>query len=200
MEDVKSTSWVLDPLDGTTNYVHRLPLFCISLALQYRGELVLGIVDLPILNRTYSCIKGGGAFVNGEKLAVSSCKSLSDALLGTGFSRDNPSVLKEQIAIFSGLAAEARGVRRTGSAAYDLCLVAEGVLDGFWEPGLKPWDAAAGTAMIREAGGLVCNYAGQQYKLGDDTLVAGSPKLFTQLSQKVKFLQRGARAAEAHSR
>lgn len=181
-EKILESMWVVDPLDGTTNYVHGFPIFCISIGLQWKGELVVGVVDVPMLDKVYTCSRGGGAFANGERIHVSERTTIKESLLATGFFPDNPSALKEQLTIFSDLVYEARGIRRAGAAAYDLCLAAEGVFDAFWEKNLKPWDAAAGALMVREAGGVSWNYSGGEYKLGDDSLLAGNP-VVTQLLQ-----------------
>lgn len=187
-DHISSSTWVVDPLDGTTNYVHGFHVFCISIGLQYRGELVLGLVDVPILNKTYSATKGGGAFANGQKLSVSKATSIRDSLLATGFFPDNTSALKEQLKIFSDLVFDARGIRRAGAAAYDLCMVSEGVFDAFWEPNLKPWDAAAGVVLVREAGGCVLNYSGDDYRLGDNTLLSGNPQICQAIRSRIQKL------------
>lgn len=185
---VGATSWVVDPLDGTTNYVHGFHVFNVSIGLQWQGELVAGVIDVPILDRTYSAARGQGAFVNGERLRVSDRESIHTSLLATGFFPDNTNALKDQLKIFSELVYEARGIRRAGAAAYDLALVAEGIFDAFWEPNLKPWDAAAGVVLVREAGGVVWTYAGQEYKLGDATLLAGNRFLAEQLVGRISKL------------
>jgi len=182
---VSETSWVVDPLDGTTNYVHGFHIFNISIGLQWKGELVVGVVDVPLLNKTYYATKGGGAFVNGEPLKVSRCKSVRESLLATGFFHENEQALRQNIKIFSDLVFEARGIRRPGAAAYDLCLVAEGVFDAYWEPNLKPWDSAAGTLLVREAGGVVLNYEGDSYKLTDKTILAGNADLAKVLVERI---------------
>lgn len=184
-EQITSNTWVVDPLDGTTNYVHGFHIFCISIGLQWQGQLVAGLVDVPLLNKTYWATQGGGAFANGEKLSVSKATQVKDALLATGFFPDNTNALREQLKIFSDLVYEARGIRRPGAAAYDLCMVAEGVFDSFWEPNLKPWDAAAGVVLVREAGGAVWNYAGADYRLGDKTLLAGNADLCAAIKARI---------------
>jgi myo-inositol-1(or 4)-monophosphatase len=186
---VKASSWVVDPLDGTTNYVHGFHIFNVSIGLQWQGELVAGVIDLPMLDRTYWATKGGGAFVNGERMQVSSRQTIQTALLATGFFPDNTNALKEQLKIFSELVYDARGIRRPGAAAYDLALVAEGVFDAFWEPNLKPWDAAAGVVLVREAGGVVWNYDGQPYALGHNTLISGNEPLARRLLERIKPLR-----------
>lgn len=181
---IPDTTWIVDPLDGTTNYIHQLHVWCISIGLKYRGELVAGVVDVPILNDTYTASKNGGAFLNGKPIHVSDRRALKDSLLATGFFPHQE--LEEQIRIFSDLVREARGVRRPGAAAYDLCLVAQGVFDGFWEKNLKPWDAAAGTLLIREAGGRVLNYHGEEYDVADKSLLASNPHLINELLERVR--------------
>lgn len=185
-EVLSPTMWVVDPLDGTTNYVHGFPIFCISIGLQWQGELVAGVIDVPLLDKTYWAGKGMGAFVNEEPLRVSSRSEIKNALLATGFVSENASALGEQIQIFSKLVYEARGIRRAGAAAYDLAMTAEGVFDAYWEPNLKPWDAAAGVVLVREAGGVVWTYkAGQDYKLGDNRILAGSRTLCESISSRI---------------
>lgn len=189
-ETLEDSMWIVDPLDGTTNYIHRFPIFCISIGLRWKGELAVGVVDVPMLNKTYTCTKGQGAFVNGEKISISERKTIKESLLATGFFPDNVTALKEQLRIFSDLVYEARGIRRAGAAAYDLCLVAEGVFDAFWEKNLKPWDTAAGALMVREAGGVCWTYPGAEYKLGDDSILAGNPFIAPLVAKRIGALQR----------
>ena len=187
---VPETAWIVDPLDGTTNYVHGFHIFNVSIGLQWRGELVVGVIDVPILDKTYEAARGRGAFANGERLKVSDRHQIKDALLSTGFFPDNLDMLREQLQIFSELVYEARGIRRPGAAAYDLCLVAEGVFDAFWEPNLKPWDAAAGTVLVREAGGVVWDYSGEDYRMGDVTTLAGNRELCDALLGRIRKIHR----------
>ncbi len=155
--------WILDPLDGTTNYVHRFPIFCISLGLEVKGQIQIAVIDVPLMNETYTAIRGGGAFLNGRPIKVSQTQELKSSLLATGFFADNTDALEEQLRIFSKLVRVSRGIRRAGAAAYDLCLVARGVFDGFWERNLSPWDTAAGLLLVQEAGGQVVTYRGKLY-------------------------------------
>lgn len=166
--------WIVDPLDGTTNYVHRFPIFCISIGLMWQGEMVFGLVEVPMLGVTYHAIRGQGAYRNGQPIHVSERATIRDSLLATGFFRDHEEALKEQLGIFAQLVFEARGIRRAGAAAYDLCLVAEGVFEAFWEKNLKPWDTAAGMVLVREAGGTVTDYQGQPYHINADSILAGN--------------------------
>lgn len=185
---IQPTSWIVDPLDGTTNYVHGFHIFCISIGLQVNNELVVGLVDVPLLDKIYHAAKGRGAFVNNEPISVRKNTEVKDSLLATGFFPDDINALKNQLKVFSDLVFEARGIRRAGAAAYDLCLVGEGIFDAFWEPNLKPWDAAAGTVIVREAGGVVWNYDGQDYQMGHKTLLAGNRELCNKLSGRIQKL------------
>lgn len=186
VHEPSANSWIVDPLDGTTNYIYRFPIFCTSIALQWQGEVVLGVVDVPLLNKTYSGVRGGGAFVNGERLSVSEREKISEAFLATGFYPDNKILLREQLKIFTDLIYEARAIRRAGSAAYDLCLVAEGVFDAFWETNLKAWDTAAGVLFVREAGGQVVNFRGEPYTLGEHGILASNPRLSASLLSRIQ--------------
>lgn len=178
--------WILDPLDGTTNYIHRFPIFCISLALEINSEIVMGIVDVPILNETYVAVKGRGAFLNGVQIHVSKQDDLKKSFLATGFFPDDIGNLEEQLKFFSRLVRSCRAVRRPGAAAYDLALVASGVFDGFWEKNLKPWDSAAGLILVKEAGGVVRTYANDEYNPYNDSIVATNPQLLMSLLEHLK--------------
>jgi myo-inositol-1(or 4)-monophosphatase len=151
--------WIVDPLDGTTNFAHGYPCFCITIALEHEGELVLGVTYDPTRNELFAAEKGQGASLNFKPIRVSSTEKLSESLVVTGFPydfKDRPDFARHLTAFLLG----ARGVRRDGSAAIDMAYVACGRFDGFWEEGLNPWDVAAGVLMIREAGGRVTNYNG----------------------------------------
>lgn len=178
--------WILDPLDGTTNYVHRFPIFCISLALEVQGDLRVAIIDVPMLGETYTAIRGGGAYVNGKPLKVAANAKVSDSLLATGFFAEDKPALQEQLRVFSSLVGEARGVRRAGAAAYDLCQVAAGVFDGFWERNLKPWDTAAGQLLVEEAGGLVITYEGEEHDPYKTSVIAGNPEIAREIQRRIR--------------
>lgn len=169
--------WILDPLDGTTNFVHQLPIFCISLALEVNEEIVLGIIDVPVLNQTFTAIKGKGAFCNGKKISVSTCTELAKAFMTTGFVADDPEVLTEQLKIFNHFVWKARAIRRPGAAAYDLAMVASGVFDVYWEKNIKPWDVAAGILLVSEAGGVCKNYQMGEYNSFQKSIVAGNKNI-----------------------
>lgn len=147
--------WIVDPLDGTVNYAHRYPVFCISLALQYRGEVVLGVVYAPALQELFEAVKGEGAYLNGVKLQVSEITDLNKAILATGFPYDKAYDPDNNLNYFRELVPKINGIRRTGSAAYDLCNVAAGRFNGYWEFKVNRWDIAAGTLIVQEAGGKV---------------------------------------------
>jgi myo-inositol-1(or 4)-monophosphatase len=161
--------WIVDPLDGTTNFVHGLPFFSVAIALAHRGTPVVAAVHAPLLATTYTAVHGGGAFCNKDRLAVSPTDELADALLATGFSyvRDQPG-RDDNAARLARVLPHCRDLRRFGSAELDLCLVAAGSLDGYWELDLAPYDVAAGALVVREAGGTVTDLA-----LGDDWLFGG---------------------------
>lgn len=184
--DRKKGIWIIDPLDGTTNYVHKFPIYCVSIGLEVEGELVLGVCDVPVFERTYHAIRGGGAYANDEKIKVSGRSTIEQALLATGFSSYDKSALKSQIQIFSSLVGETRGVRRAGSAVYDMCMVAEGIFDAYWERNLSPWDTAAATVIVREAGGVVTNYDSNSYSAFDKSIVAGNPAIHAHVKKRIQ--------------
>jgi myo-inositol-1(or 4)-monophosphatase len=155
--------WVVDPLDGTTNYVHRFPIFCVSIALVINRQPVVGVIDVPILNNTYWARKNHGAFMDGQRLQVSRTGNPAHCLAATGFNAEKEAILNEQLGIFSNIVRKVRGVRRAGSAAFDLCMVASGAFDIFWEQDLSPWDVAAGQLLVDEAGGRITSYEGGTY-------------------------------------
>ena len=177
--------WILDPLDGTTNFVHQFPIYCISLALEVNKQIEIAIIDVPMLNQTWTAIRGEGAFCNGEKIFVSKTTEFSNALLATGFFAEDPENLEEQIRIFSHFVRQTRGIRRAGAAAYDLACVSSGIFDLFWEKNLKPWDTAAGQLLIEEAGGVVRTYEGGLYNPFEKTIIAGNPTLVDQFLKQL---------------
>ena len=169
--------WVFDPLDGTTNYAHGLPVFCASLALEIDGRAEVGAIYDPTRKELFTGERGQGAFVNGTRLRVSETRSLLDALLVTGFPYDVHEKLVPLLAMFGAFLGEARAVRRLGSAALDLCYVAAGRFDGFWEQTLKPWDVAAGALIVEEAGGRITGMDGSQFDPAAAHLVASNGQI-----------------------
>jgi len=173
--------WIIDPLDGTTNFLHGFPTFAVSIAVEHRGRLQHAVVYDPMRQEFFTASRGDGAQLEGKKIRVSSQRSLEGSLIGTGFPyRMNAAHIDHYLAILKVIMATAAGVRRPGAAALDLAYVAAGRIDGFWEFGLSPWDTAAGTLLIQEAGGRVGTPAGVEYALGPN-IVAGNPKVYEEL-------------------
>jgi myo-inositol-1(or 4)-monophosphatase len=164
--------WILDPLDGTTNYAHGFPWFCVSIALHEHGKPRAGVIYQPVTKELFYAETGRGATLNGKKIRVSKISAVSDALLGTGFYYTTGDRLAEEVEIFRKVQDKALGVRRPGSAAMDLAYVACGRYDGFWERGLSSWDVAAGMILIEEAGGKVTNYRNEKISIDDGEVVA----------------------------
>lgn len=169
-----SFRWIIDPVDGTTNYAHGYPWFCSSIGLELEGELVAGVIYNPVYDELFTATKGGGAYLNGNRLAVSACSPLSNSLLGTGFPYDCATDPANNFASFIAFQKSAQGIRRAGAAALDLAYVAAGRLDGFWELKLKAWDVAAGVLLVREAGGMVTGFDGSPYDVFNDRIVASN--------------------------
>jgi myo-inositol-1(or 4)-monophosphatase len=170
--------WIIDPLDGTTNYIHGFPVFAVSIALEVKGELQTGVIYDPTRQEIFTAIRGGGAQLEGRRIRVSKRQSLEGALIGTGFPyRDNQQWMKNYLAMMESVLRETAGIRRPGAAALDLAYVAAGRLDGFWELGLNIWDIAAGTLIVREAGGIISGLDDEENYLETGNIVAGSPKV-----------------------
>jgi myo-inositol-1(or 4)-monophosphatase len=179
-------NWIIDPLDGTTNYIHGLPPFCVSIALQENNEIVLGVIYEPNLKELFWAVKGKGAFMNEKAIQVSATPDLDNALLATGFPYYDYSKLQPYMKLFEWCMIHTRGVRRLGSAAVDLAYVACGRMDGFFEYGLRPWDVAAGMLLVEEAGGKVSDFDGQNNALfGKEILAfnASTHQPFLEISQ-----------------
>lgn len=173
--------WIIDPLDGTTNFIHGFPQYAISIALAKSGVIEQAVVYDPTRNELFTATKGSGAFLNDRRIRVSRRTRLSEGLIGTGFPYRQFDNIDAYLAMFREITQKSAGVRRPGAAALDLAYVACGRLDGFWEMGLAPWDMAAGALMIQEAGGLVSDMAGEGAWLETGNVVAGTPKVFGQL-------------------
>jgi myo-inositol-1(or 4)-monophosphatase len=185
----KSSRWLVDPLDGTTNYIHGYPFFCSSIALEINGEVQVAVVDSAVFKKTYWAVKGFGAFVQSglrkKKLSVSETKKLGESLIATGFLTYGGPDLKFQIDIFQKFIETTRGVRRSGSAALELCFLAEGLLDGFWEYGLKAWDTGAGSLIVSEAGGRVTNRKDENFHPDDKAIIASNGLIHLEFSDLI---------------
>ena len=177
--------WIIDPLDGTTNFLHGFPQYAVSIALLHRGQLSQAVIYDPVRNDLYTASRGRGAFLNERRIRVSKRDKLQDALIGTGFPYRDFTHLDAYTAMFRDLVQKSSGLRRPGSAALDLAWLAAGNTDGFFEIGLNPWDIAAGCLLILEAGGLVSDFAGEENYLQSGNVVAGNPKVFVQLLQTI---------------
>jgi myo-inositol-1(or 4)-monophosphatase len=175
------TIWIIDPLDGTTNFLHGFPTFAVSIACQIRGKIEHGVVYDPISQEIFSATRGGGAHLDNRRIRVSKQRGLEGSLIGTGFPyRANAKYLDSYMLMLRAVMENTAGVRRPGSAALDLAYVAAGRTDAFWEIGLAPWDTAAGTLLVLEAGGMIGTLTGGEYTQGGNVL-AGSPKVYAAL-------------------
>jgi myo-inositol-1(or 4)-monophosphatase len=181
LHDENENVWIIDPLDGTTNFIHGFPQYCVSIALQQRGQITQAVVYDPTRNDLFTASKGAGAYLNEKRIRVTKRDKLADALIGTGFPYSNLDKMDEYLKMFRLMTEKCAGLRRPGSAALDLAYVAAGRFDGFFEKGLKPWDVAAGSLLITEAGGIVGNFAGESDYLYKGDVLAGSPKVFAQM-------------------
>jgi myo-inositol-1(or 4)-monophosphatase len=173
--------WVIDPLDGTTNFAHSFPFYCVSIALEYRRLPVLGVVYDPERDELFAAEKGKGAFLNGKRIKVSGEKGMRKSLLATGFAYDVRQATDDNVDNFRKFLKRAQAIRRAGSAALDLCYVACGRFDGFWEFNLHPWDSAAGYLMVEEAGGRVTRFDGTEYTHYDKEILATNGKIHRQM-------------------
>lgn len=176
--------WVVDPLDGTNNYSQGLPIFCVSIGVKHNGETQVGVVYVPVLDELYTAVKGDGAQMNGKQLHVSRKTEFDKCILATGFPYDKGTVSSadNNLDNVCRMLPQLRGLRRMGSAAYDLCCVASGTLDGYWELNIKPWDACAGTLIVQEAGGIVRSIREDR----NISIAVGNERIVEQLLQNVK--------------
>lgn len=182
--------WIIDPLDGTTNYAHGFPLFCVSIALEIRGAVEVGVVYDPTRDDLFTATRGGGAFLNSRKISVSQTPSLNESLLATGFPYDLRESEANNFDHWNTMLPRAQAVRRAGSAALDLCYTACGRFDGFWELKLFPWDIAAGALMVREAGGRVTDFGGGPFDIYSKEVLASNGKIHQEM---VDILSKGKR-------
>ena len=177
--------WIIDPLDGTTNFIHGFPQYSVSIGVTQNGILTHGVIFDPVKNELFTTSRGRGAYLNDRRMRVSGRIGLKASLIGTGFPFREIDNFDEYMAMFKSVTRETAGIRRAGSAALDLAYVAAGRLDGFWEIGLSPWDVAAGALLIQEAGGLISTLEGEGEFLNAGNIVCGSPKVFAPLLQLV---------------
>jgi myo-inositol-1(or 4)-monophosphatase len=178
--------WIIDPLDGTTNYAHGFPWFCVSIALEIEGELQLGVIYHPMMDELFTAVKGEGAFLNGKLLQVSDRQPLKSCLLATGFPYDKTRDNENNFENFINLQLAARAVRRAGAAALDLAYVAAGRFDGYWECKIKPWDIAAGKLLVEEAGGRVTGFSGEPFFIYDHRILASNSLIHGEISALLK--------------
>jgi myo-inositol-1(or 4)-monophosphatase len=182
--------WVIDPLDGTTNYAHDYPIFCVSVGLEKNGQVIVGAVYQPVFDELFVAEKGNGAYLNGRKIQVSRVQKLRQSLLSTGFPYDVLQDPEQAMKYFAGFVDTAQAVRRDGAAALDLCYVAMGRFDGFWEVRLNPWDTAAGVLIVLEAGGMVTDFQGEPYSIYRDEVMASNGLIHTQMREVFRLLKR----------
>jgi len=175
--------WIIDPLDGTTNYAHGFPVFCVSIALQRVSQVILGVIYNPMLDELFVAGRGEGAFLQGRKIHVSSTKSLAEGFVATGFPYDIRENCRDALAYFNEMILKVQAIRRAGSAALDLAYLAAGRVDGFWELRLKPWDTAAGWILVEEAGGVVTDLSGKPYFLESPSIVASNGVMHKELME-----------------
>lgn len=183
---IRGGRWIIDPLDGTTNFVHGFPMFCVSIAAEVGGQIRSGVVFHPVFNDLYVAEIGKGAFVNAHRMRVSKTARLPESLLSTGFAYRKNRWLRAEMRAFERMSRVARAVRRPGSAALDLAYVARGVFDGFWERRLAPWDTAAGSILVTEAGGAVTDFQGKPYALSKPEVLASNGRIHKALLSEVR--------------
>ena len=182
--------WIIDPLDGTTNYIHSYPVFSISIALEYAGEIIIGVILDPLRNELFWAEKGSGAYLNCSSLEVSQV-TVSESLVATGFPFRSKEMIDTYLKLFKNLFLKVSDLRRAGSAALDLAYLASGRCDGFFELGLSPWDIAAGSLLIKEAGGIVTDFGGGNDYIWTGNIVAGNPEIHKEILTEVKNVFNG---------
>jgi len=175
--------WIIDPLDGTTNYVHEYPRYCVSVALEKDGEVILGVVYDPVPDELFLAEKGKGATLNGRKISVSKIDELDKSLLATGFPYDRRERADGYLKLYREFMLNSQGVRRDGSAALNLCYTANGRFDGFWEEQLAPWDVAAGSLIVTEAGGEVTDFKGDRIDIYEKEILASNGKIHKEMQE-----------------
>ena len=186
LHDENENVWIIDPLDGTTNFIHGYPQYCVSIALQQRGVITQAVVYDPSRNDLFTASKGAGAHLNEKRIRVTKRDKLGDALLGTSLTRANAANMEEFLKMYSLMLEKSHGVRQGGSAALDLAYLACGYLDGYFIKGLQPWDIAAGSLLVTEAGGIMGDFSGESDYLNHGNIIAGNPKVFVQMLASLK--------------
>ena len=186
-----SYRWIVDPLDGTTNYAHNYPCFCVSIAVEGNGEALAGAVFDPLLSELFTATPGGGAFRNGERIAVSATENLRQSLLATGFAYDVKTSADTNLEYFREFVFTGQAIRRDGSAALDMCYLACGRFDGFWELLLKPWDTAAGHLILLESGGMATRLDGSPYDIHQPEILASNGRIHRQMQEVVQRARQG---------
>lgn len=188
--------WIIDPLDGTTNFIHGFPIFAVSIAVRHKDQLEHGVVYDPLRQEIFTATRGQGAQLDGRRIRVSQRLRLSESLIATGFPyRHGTDDVDGYLEMLKAVMGESAGIRRPGSAALDLCYLAAGRVDGFWELGLNIWDIAAGALMIREAGGRISDFEGDDTYLDNGRVVAGNPKIYAALSKLLAPIARKMRSS-----
>lgn len=178
--------WVIDPLDGTTNFIHGFPQYAVSIALKYKGRIEVGVVYDPLRDELFTAKRGGGAMLNNRRIRVTGLSSMKGALIGTGFPFKVPHHLDAYLAMFRAITIDSAGIRRAGSAALDLAYLAAGRLDAFWEIELREWDMAAGILLVKEAGGVATDFSFNDNYLESGNLIAGSPRMHQLMYQLIE--------------
>ncbi|MEQ1620097.1 MAG: inositol monophosphatase family protein [Methylococcales bacterium] len=178
--------WVIDPLDGTTNFLHGFPQYAVSIALKHKNRIEVGVIYDPLRDELFTAKRGGGAMLNSRRLRVTNNTSMTGALIGTGFPFKNQQHLDAYVEMFKAVTIDSAGIRRAGSAALDLAYLAAGRLDGFWEIGLMEWDMAAGVLMVKEAGGVITDFSFNDQYLESGNIIAASPKMHQLLYQLIE--------------
>lgn len=178
--------WIIDPLDGTTNFIHGFPQYAVSIALKYKNRIEIGVVYDPLREELFTAKRGGGAMLNNRRLRVTALTSMKGALIGTGFPFKVPQHLDAYLNMFRAITIDSAGIRRAGSAALDLAYLAAGRLDAFWEIELKEWDMAAGILLVKEAGGVATDFSFKDDYLASGNLIAGSPRMHQLMYQLIE--------------
>lgn len=186
-----SARWIIDPLDGTTNYAHAFPVFCVSIALEIEDCAAIGVIYDPMRDELFTATRNNGAFLNGSKIKVSAINNLTRSLLATGFPYDIRDSMENNLDYFNAMAIKVQAIRRAGAAALDLAYIAAGRFDGFWELKLKPWDTAAGSLIVQEAGGSISDMSGNNWNISSAGMIASNGLIHQQMLDILKKTRQG---------